>query len=214
MKEVEIECALCGKGRCIPEKEYNRQRRKGRIDFYCSLSCAAKRGNIPRKNSEVTRHCKHCGKPFISSTAKRGAIFCSRSCASAGSVTSLRREHARRIGHNLPHTTEQVANSLRNREGWKYIKLGAKLLSQGIRHQFEFPLDGAGIFDLVLFDLKLLVEFDGPYHRSGAQKEEDEKKNRAGEREGWKVVRIETPIGVIPSTILDSLYSISPPPPF
>jgi very-short-patch-repair endonuclease len=102
---------------------------------------------------------------------------------------------------------QQVADTLRSREGWKYVKLGAKLLSQGIRHQFEFPLDDVGIFDLVLFDLKALVEFDGPYHRSRAQKEDDEEKDRAGEKEGWKIIRIETPVGVIPPDIIDNLCS-------
>lgn len=42
MKYTLIECANCGAKVEKPSKEINRQKKKGRTNFYCSQSCAAK----------------------------------------------------------------------------------------------------------------------------------------------------------------------------
>jgi hypothetical protein len=42
MKTVKIKCCYCGKESEKPKAEINRQKRKGRKDFYCNMVCAGK----------------------------------------------------------------------------------------------------------------------------------------------------------------------------
>lgn len=46
MKMVDIKCKYCNKIVKKPEKEINRQKRNGKNNFFCSLSCTASYGNI------------------------------------------------------------------------------------------------------------------------------------------------------------------------
>ncbi len=89
-----------------------------------------------------------------------------------------------------------IAKGLRKREGWKYVKLAVYLLSQDIRHQFEFVV-GKYSFDLVLLDSKLLIEFDGVYHAARKQSKSDSKKTAAAVRAGYRVERVKTASAVV-----------------
>ncbi len=206
MATVTINCAWCGAPKDIQRGEHRRQQRKGRVDFFCSLSCSAKRGNVTRQNCEVTKTCPHCGDEFKSTSSVKAATFCSRSCASAGSVTEKRRSRAQEVGpENLRPGIETNAKVLRAREGWKYVKVAACLLKEGVTHQFEYPIEGVGIFDLALLDLKTLVEFDGPHHQEKAHAAADKEKDRKAEHKGWTVARVSTDIGVIPVSAIEEV---------
>jgi very-short-patch-repair endonuclease len=90
-----------------------------------------------------------------------------------------------------------VSETLKLREEWKYTKL-AEFLNAGKRKfEFEFEIDGA-VFDLVLFDTHVLVEFDGDYHR-GQQLLVDHEKEEKARRAGFVIVRRKTP----PSVVVD-----------
>lgn len=83
---------------------------------------------------------------------------------------------------------------LRIREGWKYERLRVVLGDRP--HEFEYPVKPY-IFDLALFDTRILVEFDGPYH--GGQVAADQEKDLVGIAAGFSVVRRVTP----PATVID-----------
>ncbi len=80
-----IECGYCGKAKVILLAEFKRQKKKGRELFYCSLSCAGRMANGPRRKSLVGKVCPLCDDVFTTKWGKTGATFCSRSCASRGS---------------------------------------------------------------------------------------------------------------------------------
>lgn len=102
---------------------------------------------------------------------------------------------AGKLTENLLSTQE----TLKRREGWKYVLLSAVL--GGRPHEFEFKL-GAFIYDLALFDSKTLVEFDGPDHVVSA----DTKKDKAARQHGWKIERRKVrPAEVIHPSTLDDL---------
>lgn len=167
-------------------REVNRSRKLGR-GLFCSRSCAANHGNDERRSVVVFLDCL-CGKRFKTSTRCRARKHCSRVCASRFSVTDVRlvasREAGRKSGNLLkPHQTLAI------REKWKYRLLGEYL--QGRSHQFEYPV-GNHVFDLVLLDTKVLVEFDSRYHSSRAQKKVDLLKDQVGKDNGFRVVRVAT----------------------
>lgn len=45
IKKTQIICAECSKEHFISKNDYNRKIKNGQNNFYCSLSCAAKKGN-------------------------------------------------------------------------------------------------------------------------------------------------------------------------
>jgi len=195
---VSIKCFLCGNESQKERGEINRQLRKNpNRKFFCGGSCSAKHNNEIRgdKNYEIKKICPQCKEEFPTTTGKNEATFCSRSCASKGSVTNHRREKARETGlKNNKHimTDESRASSLRSREMWKYSKTRTVLDALGVEHQFEYPLNGK-IFDLALFDLKLFIEFDGRYHSEKKQSKLDKDKESIARSNGWDVSRIQTP---------------------
>ena len=73
---------------------------------------------------------------------------------------------------------------LRLREGWKYEALRGALA--GRQHVFEYPVADR-VFDLALLDTRVLVEFDGPYHRFITA--DDAAKDALAAANGFKVVR-------------------------
>ena len=96
MEMTSFFCSYCHEPTEKPTREINRQLRAGRTDFFCSLSCAAKAGNASKRCVEFEIPCGHCGKMFMTSNHNKAAKeFCSRECASAGSVTDYRRQRAR-----------------------------------------------------------------------------------------------------------------------
>ncbi len=93
------------------------------------------------------------------------------------------------------------------REGWKYVELKETLDLAGVRHAFEERLPGSTyLYDLLLPDRKIAIEFDGPYHSSPSQRNEDEQKDLHATAVGWEIVRIQTkPSAIIPADALSEI---------
>jgi len=101
-----------------------------------------------------------------------------------------------------PMTTARIANGLRRREWEKYDGIHGYLSAAGIPHDFEVPV-GDFVYDLALPREKLLIEFDGRYHKSYAQRKADKKKDEEARKRGWRVVRVDVDAGKpIPPTAL------------
>jgi len=127
-------------------------------------------------------------------TGAKSATFCSRGCASAGSVTEKRRRRAREISEtNLLHDIHTIASGLRSREAWKYRKVREFLEFQKEPHEFEFVL-GSNIHDLALTERKVIVEFDGHNHNLAEQSEEDMRRDTDVLSMGWDVHRVSVPM--------------------
>lgn len=208
---VQINCCYCGAEKQVIAAEYKRQKEKGVNRFFCSRSCSAKQRNDERANRhvEVTRTCPQCNTEFVTHTGPKGATYCSRACASAGSVTEARRNAGRQAGKlNFIHGTEQSALALRSRESWKYDRLKKLLRTVDERYVFEYAV-AAHVFDLALPDHKTLVEFDGGYHTWSEQIVADTEKAQAATALGWTVVRIATGQNEVigPEVLFDLLKS-------
>lgn len=138
MSSKEIICVNCGKSHLIDLGEYNYQIRRGRKNFFCSNVCSGQYNNARNKKPIIKKICEHCGSEFDCSTpyTKR---FCSRSCASAGSVTERRLEGNRKGGLNCKegHDAYAIQKLLKVREAWRYTELTALLNSFNIEHEFE-----------------------------------------------------------------------------
>ena len=186
-------CFWCKGDFNIPKKEHTRQTKRGREHFFCSLNCAAfyansKKGNLRKKIKKV---CPHCGHSFDTMSGSKEATFCSRSCASAGSVTEKRREAGRNFYKNkCPHSLQQMAKSLRSREWRKYKHTDEVLNKINIKHLFEYAIEEIGIFDLAIFEQKILIEFDGEYHNNLKQQVLDQTKDALAIADGWNVIRV------------------------
>jgi very-short-patch-repair endonuclease len=115
-------------------------------------------------------------------------------------MSASRREAQRRAGlaniHHLDNMNARAAGLL-TREGWKYVLLEKVLLESGRSFSFEFPL-GRFVYDLVLHDAGVIVEFDGPEHAAGYQSRIDQAKTAYAEDAGYAVVRRE----VVPRTVI------------
>ena len=135
----------------------------------------------------VEKICPHCKNKFTTLTGSKTATFCSRSCASAGSVTEKRRAAQSKGGIEQIKNLISPEETLRLREMWKYTQLKSFLEFCNEPFEFEFRL-GSYIFDLALPDKFIFVEFDGTYHY-GKQSKIDIEKDVFAESEGWKVVR-------------------------
>jgi len=210
---MNMKCAWCGKDFVLRNAEYNRAIKMGRHYFFCSLSCVARYRNIsnPCRRRPVIKTCPVCNKEFGAMTGSKSATFCSRSCASRGSITGKRRRTAKRVGlanaRNM-NTAEAKAASLRSREWWKYNDLAIVLGAIGESHTFEFPIKVDEhiyyVFDLALHSRKILVEFDGEYHRYS--KEQDTQKDKIAQEQGWRVLRVLVPGGhPIPMKVIKNI---------
>lgn len=186
MSKIVITCAECSATLYLRLAEVKRQRKKGRVNFFCDLRCAGAFNNRKRRIRIVQLICVHCHYSFESTTHNKAAkSFCSRSCASAGSVTIYRRSKARE--NRLPPGA--TASGLRERESWKYVKVGRLLERRGLKCRFERQLRrGPYVYDLLLPTLKIAVEFDGPSHQSNSKS--DAIKDAYAARHGWKVIRV------------------------
>lgn len=92
---------------------------------------------------------------------------------------------------------------LRRREGWKYLALQGCLADRP--HQFEYELESY-VYDLALFDVSILVEFDGPYHSGKNQSIVDQTKDLIARRHGFVVVRrAVSPASIIEPSAIDGL---------
>lgn len=202
---IALECYWCGEETKKVAAEIRRQQKKGKRYFFCSLSCAVRFGNSRRDDlrKKVRKTCPWCGEDFKTMTGAKSPTFCSRSCASAGSVTEARRQAGRNARKNLDlgNEPEAKANALWARESWKYKKVQKLLDALDEDYDFEHPLKGTRhIFDLALLDHKILVEFDGRYHRSPSQTKSDKKKSQAARKQGWRVKRVRTSVNKVLGT--------------
>lgn len=94
-------------------------------------------------------------------------------------------------------------HALKLREDWKYARLRKALGERP--HEFEYGLGGY-VYDLALLDTHVLVEFDGPDHRSRAQRAVDRNKGRVARANGFTVVRRAVrPMAVIEPSALEGL---------
>ena len=209
MTTKEIICVNCGKSHLIDLGEYNYQVRRGRKNFFCSNVCSGQYNNARNKKPVIQKACEYCGNTFDCHTpyTKR---FCSRSCASAGSITEKRLEGNRKGGLNCKegHDAYAIQKLLRVREQWRYSELSTLLESFNIEHEFEYVVDGKYIFDLYLPSINLLVEFDEDYHNSPKQQDVDKIKAECASSNGYQVKRISVESGsIIPGSILGSTLS-------
>lgn len=206
MAEKEIICANCGKSHIIDLGEYNYQIRRGRKNFFCSGKCAAIFNNQKNKKLIIQKACEHCGVVFDckSPYTKR---FCSRSCASAGSITDKRLAGNRKGGLNSSTSFNifSAQHSLKHREAWKYVEIKQLLDTLHLEHEFEYIVDEKYIFDLFISKWNLLIEFDGDYHLNAKQEEFDNDKSSCALNHGYELVRISTQNNVVisPASIYD-----------
>jgi very-short-patch-repair endonuclease/YHS domain-containing protein len=187
-----ITCRWCGKQAKKPKKEINRWKRMGRNYFFCSLKCSAKYNASLTKNKVIQKYCPVCGNKFKTNDGAKSATFCSRGCASRGSVTKYRRQKAIESGKKNSSNLISIEETLRKREFWKYKSLGQFLEKQYCGdHEFEFRFPNTKyICDLALKDDQIIVEFDGREHSFSSQKKIDEERDTFIEKMGWDVVRI------------------------
>ena len=190
MQTVTITCAYCGNQKDIPLAEYNRQiKKQPDRKFFCSRSCVAKYCNAPRKSAVIQKVCPVCKKSFETTANRYESTFCSRSCASKGSVTEYRRQKAIATGQALckkyPGDVDKIKKVLENRENWKYQEIQKYLTELGVKHEFEYVL-GNYIYDLALTDVKILYEFDGKEHNLKYNREKD----KLAVQQGWKLYRV------------------------
>jgi very-short-patch-repair endonuclease len=189
---VDLNCPACKEDFKKEQKEITRQLKKGRKNFFCSLNCAA----IFREEERIEilfKVCPECKTEFqVQNTVKKNKTFCSRGCASSGSMTEFRLNKAKETGKSSflfrnGNTVENIAKRLKTREGWKYNLLKDYLEVNNIAHEFEFIIENS-IYDLVLFDLKIVIEFDGPYHAFI----DDDHKTQLAINNGWTIHRVKT----------------------
>ena len=198
-----IICPQCGNEAERPRGEVNRSRKLGRPVF-CTQRCAAIHSNASKKSVVFTTNCPHCNTSFITSTRNKAAKFCSRSCASKGSMTEERRAAQRLGGLARVGNLLSAESMLKLRENRKYSAVRAELTRRGVPHEFEYRV-GNVIFDLALTERKILVEFDGPYHRDRTQLVRDGEKDEVGRLHGWVVVRVTTDAGHIPADAINRI---------
>lgn len=206
---IKVKCRWCGKKVDKPAGEVTRSLKLKRA-LYCNLKCAAHASNAPRKAKAITRNCPFCGQAVPSSTRVKARKFCSRSHASkyawrhaSKKRREAQREYGRRYGKIYGHqgggNLISPQETLSKRESWKYELLRKHLDRNRRNYCFEYVLDKA-IFDLALLDKKILIEFDGPYHRALSQRPRDQEKEQIASAHGFRLIRRR----VIPTTVISA----------
>lgn len=79
---------------------------------------------------------------------------------------------------------------LKKREAWKYADIKRYLDTYNIRYEFEYVVGEFFIYDLVLHDYRLLVEFDGTSHNSKSSAIDDFEKDCVAEENGYEIIRV------------------------
>ncbi len=195
-----IICPQCGTKADRTRGEVNQAQKLGR-KIFCSQKCSSHHSNAARKSVVFTTNCPCCNTPFATSTHNKAAKFCSPSCASKGSMTEERRAAQRLGGLARVANLNTPEETLKLREDSKYSAVRAELTQREIPHEFEYRI-GDVIFDLAITDRRLLVEFDGPYHRCRTQLVQDGAKDDVARLQGWCVIRVPTDTGDIPADVL------------
>lgn len=206
---VTLTCASCGKSFCRRKAEVNRTLRRGR-QSYCGVECASKAIRDKTKFLEYENYCVLCGCPFLVTNRKqRMNKFCSRSCASAGSVTQYRRLTAKTTGKSNSYALS-AEQGLRAREAWKYADVTKTLSANKIQHRFEVGICGH-VVDLLLTASNHIIEFDSAYHKDPLQRAKDAIRDAKLEYLGYKITRIPTDSAcVIPSSVLNEILGVVP----
>lgn len=206
--KVSVRCNTCGKEFLKEKSEYNRQMRlkDGKAKFYCCKDCMYQDKNFRRSNPILTKICPICNSKFQTKQGCKEATFCSRSCASKGSVNQNRINAGKNSIKNFPKgNVKSIQHLLKIREGWKYRLLKNILEEKDIEYEFEYII-GDFIFDLALFQYKILFEFDGKEHKTM----DESLKENAAKQDGWKLIRIEVDANteIEPVKVFDVINSI------
>ncbi len=196
---IKLICPICKKEFDKRAAEVKRQLKKNsNADFYCCKSCSTVGSHNKQKKSIVKKICPVCGNEFEASTKKKGATFCSRSCASKGSVTNARRNAGKKAAAMnftpVTHDIRNIQKILKQRESWKYKDIKDFLDFMKESYEFEYILDNKYIYDLVLFNKHIIIEFDGPEHEHINETD----KERIAQKFGFNLIRIK----VIPNTVI------------
>ena len=212
---ITIKCANCSADKDIDRSEYNYQVARGRKNFFCSRTCSAQFNNQKNKKwSKRTQICEYCHKEFETESHYE-VRFCSRECASAGSITDFRRQRmsdgGRTAQHLYPVSATNISKLLKVREAWKYENIKSYLDSIDANYEFEYLIDKY-VFDLALFDYKTFIEFDGSYHKQDYQQQETDKlKAETASKLGWKVIRVDTDASVVlDASLVSSIINLMP----
>ena len=97
---------------------------------------------------------------------------------------------------------------LKGREAWKYADVKTYLDSNSIKHEFEYVVGDFFIYDLVLPDYGLLIEFDGTCHNTLVSMHNDFEKDNIAEENGYEIIRIKVDNNlVIPADDLAGILS-------
>jgi very-short-patch-repair endonuclease/DNA-directed RNA polymerase subunit RPC12/RpoP len=205
MKTIDVVCEYCASTVTKPLKEYTRSMKKG-MKMFCSNSCGAKFNNHSREMPDQEAQCELCSSSFMAKRmAGRWTRFCSRECASKGSYNENRRQSVLKLvasGFGRGNLITASA-ALKMREAWKYVELASTL--QGVSHEFEYPM-GNSVYDLALFDSKIIIEFDGDDHRTQKQQWIDRSKDISAKEAGFTVVRVPVEAAkVIPASAISHI---------
>jgi very-short-patch-repair endonuclease len=209
MKTVKVICEFCKQEVTKPQKEVTRSLKRGR-KFFCGLSCAASFTNTARRTKVITKLCPECGMEFSTKDTKKATTYCSVQCSNLNKnnfLTEAGREAQRQVGLANKGNLLTTAETLKIREAKKYAELEKNLYT--VKHEFEYALNGF-VFDLCIPDTRILIEFDGKYHRRIKQKETDAKKDLVAKACGYKLIRIQTDENPIPfSAITHTLTTMN-----
>lgn len=85
-----IVCNNCGIKCYKPSKEINRQLKKGKVKFFCSLSCSQSFNKTTTKKTTI--NCLWCNNQFESTTHKKSRKCCSVDCARKYSQSFVNKE--------------------------------------------------------------------------------------------------------------------------
>lgn len=212
MKTTSIICGYCGMSSDKQASEITRRMKEGRTVFFCNNACST---NYQHRQAgtevlSIVRICANvnCGKEFPATTGRDATYYCSRACAN-------RREHspetlaklsiAGKASRNHKHNfgLDTTALGLRNREWHKYCLLDTKLTELGIEHYFEFALVDY-IYDLFIPLIYTMFEFDGSYHNTFREKDNDRLKDLLAQQHCCKIVRISEPPSPFSPDLLDN----------
>lgn len=197
MSVVTVQCAWCNRDKTIPLSEYNRRIKQGHTEFFCNNQCGAYFVNSKKDKlrREIVKQCSVCGNTFTTISGKDERKCCSSTCAHRRPMTGERlswsRKGAQRCHELHPNVLniEATASALKKREAWKYKELKEYLESKDIDYEFECPIEDR-IFDLVLPEHGVIVEFDGKEHGIAQQQLVDQHKNRVAESNNYRIMRI------------------------
>ena len=199
MKTIKLRCLNCSKDFEKDISEYNRRIRNGKKEFYCTRKCAGIGNNSKKRMTTIEKQCPICGNSFTTKKGAKEITYCSRSCASKGSVNEKRREAGRKSARiNFTpdtHNIFTIQKLLKKRETWKYKKIEEFLNLIGEKYEFEYVMDEKYVYDLVLFDKGVIIEFDGPEHRNMNEKN----KEKVAQNNGYKFYRV----SVEPNTVIE-----------